>query len=158
MYPYGFRNNLAVFINHFSGSFTLTLEALSCRIQALNENRDFQYYRDTLADDNLRKLILERIFKTGPVPFLDEMLYHRIDDEELVELLDRLRKLSIAVCKKTLLNQGKYLFAWKLNSVRQTYLLGNHVSMEAKYVIESILLKLRHYPLSGFKLYLKKIV
>lgn len=158
MEPYGFKNNLVVFLDHFTNKPTLNLHEFSNRIQAVNEKYNFRYLTDNIPDNILRHQIMEKIVSTDLVAYVDEKIYQHIESEEMVYLLEELREFILAVCKKTLLQQGQYRKAWKLNSVRQTCYLGIFGSLEAKRCIEIILAKLSYYSLTAFKAYLQKLI
>lgn len=158
MYPYGFKNNLAVFIDHFTNRHTLNIRDLNNRIQVINENYNFRYLTDNIPDNIVKQQILERIIATDTVAYLDERLYLEENSPEIIFLLDELREFILAVCKKTLLQQGQYRKAWCLNSVRQSSLLGTFNCLEAKRSVEIILCKLRYFSLTAFKAYLQKLI
>ena len=158
MEPYGFKNNLVVFLDHFTNKPTLNLHEFSNRIQAVNENYDFHCLTDTIPDNIIKQQILDKIVTTDIVAYLDEKLYRHVESEEMIFLLDELREFILAVCKKTLLQQGQYRKAWRLNGVRQSCCLGTFGSMEAKRCVEIILCKLSYCSLAAFKAYLRKLI
>ena len=158
MDPYGFKNNLVVFLDHFTNKSTLNLHEFNNRIQAVNETYDFRYLSDTIPDNIIKQQILDKIVNTDIVAYLDEKLYQHVESEEMVFLLDELREFILAVCKKTLLQRGDYRKAWKLNSVRQSCYLGTLTCLEAKRCVEVILAKLSYYSLTAFKAYLQKLI
>ena len=158
MQEFSFKDNLAIFINHFTLAPMLNLERLQYVIQKSNPSVEFRYVLDRLQDDHVKRVILNMIESSGPVAFLDERLYQRdILDDTVINLLDDLRETMIAICKKTLLEQRKYRNAWKLKSIRQTGLLGMYNSLEAKQCTEQILSALRYTSLNGFKQYVKRL-
>ena len=158
MYPYGFKNNLVVFLDHFTNKPTLNLHEFSNRIQAVNEKYNFRYLTDTIPDNIIKQQMMDKIISTDLVAYVDERIYQHIESEEMVYLLDELREFILAVCKKTLLQQGHYRKAWKLNSVRQTCYLGRFGSLEAKRCVETIICRLSYNSLAGFKAYLRKLI
>lgn len=158
MEPYGFKNNLAVFLDHFTNKPTLNLHEFSNCIQAVNENYDFHYLTDTIPDNIIKQQILDKIVTTDIVAYLDEKLYQHVESEEMVFFLDELREFILAVCKKTLLQRGSYIKAWKLNSIRESCYLGTLTCLEAKRCVEVILCKLSYYSLAAFKAYLQKLI